>query len=170
MKVRTLALGALVLTACGQAAAAPAPARISLGQPVEAYRGKTLCEAGEAVVWSCNAKTRTISVCASKELTATTGYIQYRAGNPGKVELTYPAAKVHPRGRFTAGFYPQGNTSLDFRNGGYAYSVVEQLRSDEDEVIVEDPAGKMVSHTICNGGGGLNFSPDEMTTLGVTPH
>lgn len=117
-------------------------------------RPGSLCETREQTVWTCRAGARTISICASPDLNETEGYAQYRIGRPGALELEYPAGRVHPRGRFTYTLYPQGNQSLDFRNGGYDYRVFEDLRSPEDGVYVERD-GQTISEITCNGGEGF---------------
>ena len=139
----------------------------SAGEPVEGWHEPTLCEAGENVAWSCIAGARTISVCASRVLTADQGYIQYRAGRRGQIELAYPAERVHPRGLFKYEVYPQGDTALSFANGGYDYTVVEDLRSDEDLVLVAK-GGAEASRIVCNGGGaGIEIRGADL--LGIAP-
>lgn len=174
-----LGIAALALAACGPAAEpskdapglavdvadAPAPTPAAATR-AEAARGAatvaaaadlqpgSLCEAREQTVWTCKAGARTISICASRDLNETEGYAQYRIGRPGALELEYPATRVHPRGRFTYTLYPQGNQSLDFKNGGYDYRVFEDLRSPEDGVYVERD-GQTISEITCNGGEGF---------------
>lgn len=126
------------------------------GAPAAELRPGSLCEMQEQMVWSCQAGRRTISICASNPLNETEGYAQYRIGRPGALELEYPATRVHPRGRFVYTTYPQGNQTLDFKNGGYDYRVFEELRSHEDGVYVERN-GELVSQITCNGG--ENFEP-----------
>lgn len=119
-------------------------------------RPGSLCEMQEQMVWTCQAGRRTISICASNPLNETEGYAQYRIGRPGALEMEYPSTRVHPRGRFVYTTYPQGNQTLDFKNGGYDYRVFEDLRSQDDAVYVERN-GEPVSEIICNGG--ENFEP-----------
>src|SRR6187401_870618 len=52
----------------------------------------TLCEQTEKIVFSCpivNSR-KIVSLCSSKELTKEKGYLQYRFGVPGKIELEFP--------------------------------------------------------------------------------
>jgi hypothetical protein len=142
----------------------------SAGVPVESWHEATLCETGENVVWSCRTKRRTVSVCASRRMTATQGYFQYRAGQPGKLELVYPAQRVHPRGRFKYQLYIQGNTSLSFSSGGFSYSLVDDLRSPDDEVIVEK-GDKLISRSTCNNGGeGFSIVRPDLLGIADTPY
>jgi hypothetical protein len=145
------------------------PQATAAGDPVEGWHEKTLCEPGENVLWSCRAKARTISVCASRTLTPTQGYIQYRAGQPGALELQYPASRVHPRGLFTYSLYIQGNTSLSFTNNGYTYSLVDDLRSAEDQVIVSQ-GDRDISTITCNSGGGFNIQRPDLLGIAATPY
>jgi hypothetical protein len=99
---------------------------------------QTLCEGAERIVWSCHAGKKTYSVCASSDLSTSTGYMQYRVGTPIKIEFNYPASRVHPSGRFKLNMGPHG-ASLDFNNSGFSYSVAEEARGlplvfvDKDE-------------------------------------
>ena len=51
----------------------------------------TLCAKDERVIFACVLKqpAKIVSVCASKNVTSETGYLQYRFGLPGKVELEF---------------------------------------------------------------------------------
>lgn len=139
--------------AATRAEAARSAAAVATAAAADLQPG-SLCETRERTVWTCRAGARTISICASQDLNETEGYAQYRIGRPGALELEYPAGRVHPRGRFTYTLYPQGNQSLDFRNGGYDYRVFEDLRSPEDGVYVERD-GRTISEIACNGGEGF---------------
>jgi hypothetical protein len=73
-------LSCLALFAC-------APAFSAAAKP------PTLCLPDEQVLFSCvvNYKSRIVSLCASKSLAATTGYLQYRFGKAvDNVEMEYP--------------------------------------------------------------------------------
>src|SRR5688500_5940508 len=52
----------------------------------------TLCAKTERVIFACVLRrpAKIVSVCASKDLTRDTGYVQYRFGSPAKIELEYP--------------------------------------------------------------------------------
>lgn len=146
------------------------PSAPAVGVPAAEWTEPTLCTANENVVWSCRAKTRTISVCASRAITATSGYMQYRAGKPGKLELQYPETPAHPRGRFRYTLYIQGNESLEFSNKGYDYSVVEDLRSADDGVYVMKD-GAEIGRITCNGGGeGFHITRPDLLGMADTPY
>src|SRR5258708_2469424 len=55
-------------------------------------RSNSLCARGEQTIFSCAVKrsAKIVSLCASRQLTRERGYLQYRFGLPGKVELEFP--------------------------------------------------------------------------------
>ena len=76
----------------------------------------TLCSADEEVIFSCKTKRKMYEICASKDLSATSGYMQYRAGSNGKVEFVYPSHPEAPAGKFHFGLLARGAV-LSFQNG-----------------------------------------------------
>src|SRR6266480_5829555 len=64
---------------------------INAGVPGQ-LQSNSLCTKDERVVFSCPVKrpAKIVSVCASKDLTSEHGYLQYRFGLPGKIELEFP--------------------------------------------------------------------------------
>ncbi|WP_215796720.1 hypothetical protein [Rheinheimera oceanensis] len=96
-----------------------------------AYEPASLCSADEQVIFACEVKHKLLSVCASADVSHTSGYMQYRFGQPDKIELTYPATKVAPQGRFflsSAGFSGGGANIIRFNNSGYEYLVFDLMR------------------------------------------
>ena len=111
----------IALLAC--ALALPAAARAAPAEP------RFLCSADEQVVFGCAlGNKKQVSVCASPQMTATTGYLQYRYGTPAKVELAFPAERKPPKGLFffaNTGFSGGGASELHFRIGEYDYFVYD---------------------------------------------
>src|SRR6478672_5689557 len=62
----------------------------------------TLCAKDERVIFSCPVKrpAKIVSVCAAKNLTSDQGYLQYRFGLPGKIELEYPKDRKGTQEKF----------------------------------------------------------------------
>jgi hypothetical protein len=60
------------------------------GAPTAASAAPTLCQAGERPVFACPVGKKRLSVCASKDLAPGRGYLVYRFGKPGRIELEYP--------------------------------------------------------------------------------
>jgi hypothetical protein len=109
------------------------------------YPLSPLCTHDEIPLWSCERGTRVFSLCSSRKVTRTTGYIQYRAANAGKVEMIYPSEKVPPLNFFAYSSFANGNTSIDFTNNGYVYSIFDPLRGKSSiSVTPPEPAKKRV--------------------------
>jgi hypothetical protein len=71
------------------------------GLAASASSAQTLCAADENALYSCKIGKRLASVCASKDLSDHSGYLQYRFGaSPQKLELVYPSDKRHPKTAF----------------------------------------------------------------------
>ena len=87
------------------------------------------CSDSEVEIWSCVKKEKFYSICASKNLGAEVGYMQYRAGKIGKIEFTYPSTKIHPKGKFTFGLLARG-ASISFANGEFRYFINELLTGE----------------------------------------
>jgi hypothetical protein len=88
----------------------------------------TLCEKNETVIFSCGMRqsTKILSLCGSKELGQQQGYVQYRFGQPGKVELEYPASRQNTQSAFTYARYTRPLVTylaLRFETNGYKYAI-----------------------------------------------
>jgi hypothetical protein len=96
-----------------------------------------------------------ISVCASKDLAADRGYLQYRFGLPDKVEVAVPADRsVAPANSALSGtlvFSGGGGDYLRFKAGDYDYVVYTAIGKgwgEKDGVAIEKN-GKRLSHVSC---------------------
>lgn len=77
---------------------------------------ETLCEQQEQVIFSCSLGKKTVSVCASADLSASSGYLQYRFGRKTAIELAFPVLPPSaPAARFVQA------RSLMFSGGGGGY-------------------------------------------------
>lgn len=92
----------------------------------------SLCKAGETVVWSCSERGSIYSVCASPDLTKSSGYMQYRAHNPRLGNLEFPKKILHPKGNFEYISSANGDAALEFTVNGVTYSIVDPLRSNSE--------------------------------------
>jgi hypothetical protein len=72
------------------------------------------CAKDESVIFNCSTGKKTGSVCASKAISTTSGYLQYRFGRLGAPELTIPIDMKLPSADI------QANT-LIYSGGGGAY-------------------------------------------------
>lgn len=109
-------------TVASPTAAAPAatPAAVeSAPTPAAPGDGRSLCAAGESVVFSCtlSGDKKFASLCASKGVSDQAGYVYFAQGAAGHADFVYPADKSAPAGRFKRSHLGFGGGS-----GGFAYS------------------------------------------------
>jgi len=100
----------------------------------------TLCAKDERVIFSCAVKkpARIVSVCASKDLTSERGYLQYRFGLPGKIELEFPKDRKGTQEKFQYTHYFRAQfdmTSINFTIDGYEYSVFDDYNGEEKPAV-----------------------------------
>lgn len=99
------------------------------------------CRAGERIVLTCAlAKGRRIGLCASADLSATGGYLQYRATRDGTVELGYPAEREGSRLAFRLAHYFRYQVdrwSVRFSNKGFTYVVFANSEADATPAVRE---------------------------------
>ncbi|MFG1426325.1 hypothetical protein [Roseixanthobacter glucoisosaccharinicivorans] len=123
-------LSAVALGLAAFAAATLAPAFLSPAAAGPAGPAGTLCNADEAVIFSCPAGARTLSICASGDLGGDSGVVLYRYGRPGRLEITYPDPAVPPVQAFTAGrlmFAGGGGAWFRFEKGPFRYTVFNAI-------------------------------------------
>jgi hypothetical protein len=93
----------------------------------------TLCQPDEQVLFSCavKLKDRIVSLCAAKDLSATKGYLQYRFGTSGKIELQFPETRENSQKALHYGHYFRAQvdqTRIYFTKDKYLY----ELFTDEE--------------------------------------
>jgi hypothetical protein len=125
--------------------------------PALAAQPPTLCTRQEVPVISCllNNK-KTVSLCASKDLDASRGYMQYRLGtNSSLIELKFPKEKIHPKTNFkteSQGISHGGMTAYSFHKGAYRYSIFDtSTPAGESAGVIVNRQGKRVAFLKCNG-------------------
>jgi hypothetical protein len=125
-----------------------------LAAPV--WAAESHCRAQERIVFSCSLGKKTVSVCASADLSATSGYLQYRFGPKGAFELAFPdltkatPAASHVQAR-TLMFAGGGGGYLRFVNGAHHYIVYTAIGKGwgtKDGVAVEKN-GQLVTNLEC---------------------
>lgn len=131
--------------------------------------GAGLCAADERVVFSCPTRrsNKTLSLCASRTLAKDRGYLQYRFGVPGKLELEFPKDRegslrlFHYNHYFRARF---DQSSVTFANEGTQYSVFNDYNGEEkperiDQGVTVTPAGGGKDVTLlCAGRAKVDFA------------
>lgn len=137
-----------------------------------AFAAGTHCTQAEDTVFSCNLGRKTVSVCAAKTLSATSGYVQYRFGVLGKPELTYPQLNVTAKSVIQARtlmFSGGGGAYLRFNNGPTSYIVYSAIGKgwgNKDGVAVER-AGKTLAHFDCQDVPMSQMGADFFTRAGL---
>lgn len=133
----------LSLLACAAAIASHAPAVHKAGATRSPNISKlrwlhtnTLCAKSERVIFACVLRrpAKIVSVCASKDLTRDTGYLQYRFGSPAKIELEYPKERTGTQQKFEYTHYFRAQVDLNeinFSVDGVNYSVVDDYNGEE---------------------------------------
>jgi len=130
--------------------------------------GRSLCDKGEKIVFSCQLKrpAKIVSLCSSPVLTKDRGYLQYRFGLPGKIELVFPEQRDHSQQSFQYKHYFRYQvdmTQISFTSGSYTYSVFDDYNGEEKPaksqqgVAVTPPEGKDVT-MVCLGRATANFA------------
>ncbi len=119
-------------------AARTASRSVEIGDPGQ-LQPNTLCAKDERVIFSCPVKrpAKIVSVCASKDLTSDHGYLQYRFGLPGKIELEYPKDRQGTQQKFKYSHYFRAQfdlTEIGFTIDGYEYSVFDDYNGEEKPV------------------------------------
>lgn len=98
-------------------------------------KAKSLCQADEQTIWSCQTtKNKLASVCASKDLTEDKGFVQYRFGVLGKVELEFPKDRKDSQKAFKYSRYTRPLVTmltLSFENNGVLYEIHDDDNSEE---------------------------------------
>jgi hypothetical protein len=97
---------------------------------------ETLCLPSEKIIFNCEIsnKHKFASVCASPDLTNSKGYLQYRFGNPKKLELVYPNNKENSQNLFYFRLlhpYQSFVKELTFKSGAYFYTIAIYEVSEE---------------------------------------
>jgi hypothetical protein len=96
---------------------------------------RTLCQEDERVVFSCPVQggTKIVSLCGAQHLTAQDGYLQYRFGRVGRVELEFPAQRQDTQGLFRYAHYFRYQVermTVSFDTQGYTYTLFDAYEGD----------------------------------------
>lgn len=117
-----------------------------------ALQGDSLCAKTEHIIFSCRVKrsakgaakrpakrlaqppAKIVSLCASSDLDKGHGYLQYRFGLPGRIELEFPKSRQGTQQMFTYTHYFRYQfdlTEISFNIDGYEYSVFDDYNGEE---------------------------------------
>src|SRR5712691_1624060 len=142
MRVPTLliSLAVIVLSVVAGSNRSPSAAAPKASPQPTTQQPNTLCAKDERVIFSCPVKRppKIVSVCASKDLTSDRGYLQYRFGLPGKIELEYPKDRTGTQQKFHYTHYFRAQFDLNdigFTIDGYEYSVFDDYNGEEKPAV-----------------------------------
>jgi hypothetical protein len=142
MRIPTLlfVLAAVVICFASSVNRSPSSAASTASPQTSARQPNTLCARDERVIFSCLVKrpAKIVSVCASKDLTSDRGYLQYRFGLAGKIELEYPKDRQGTQQKFHYTHYFRAQfdlTEIGFTIDGYEYSVFDDYNGEEKPAI-----------------------------------
>jgi hypothetical protein len=102
----------------------------------------SLCAKTEHIIFSCLVKragkgqglTKIASLCASADLDKDHGYLQYRFGLPGKVELEFPDSRTGTQQKFQYTHYLRYQvdlTEINFAIDDYQYQIFDDYNGEE---------------------------------------
>ena len=111
-------------------------------QTGSAMQANSLCAKNEHIIFSCavNRTAKIVSLCASSDFAKERGYLQYRFGLPGKIELEFPKERQGTQQKFQYSHYFRAQvdlTEITFTIGGYEYSVFDNYNGEERPAISE---------------------------------
>jgi hypothetical protein len=114
------------------------------------------CQDGEQALFACSAGRKQVAVCASRDFSASTGYVQYRYGKPDRAELVLPRAPQAPASSASSGalaFSGGGGGWLRFNAGDTEYVVFSAVSSSwgEKSGVVVERGGKRLRAIACSG-------------------
>ena len=138
----------------------------------------SLCKPNERVVFSCSTGEHIASVCASKVLSKTKGYLQYRNGRRDAIDLAYPDISAKPADVFLSGalmFSGGGGGWLRFEQGPFAYTIFTAIGKwgaagapSEVAGVAVQKAGKEFASFPCRTEPESEIGPELFETLGLT--
>lgn len=153
----------LAATIAALAAAGPTPqARAS---PVD-------CAAPERTLFACTTGSKKVAVCASAQLSATTGSVQYRFGRSDAVQLAYPPEGANWRAVTRGGvlmFSGGGGSFLAFSRRDHRYVVYTAIGrgwGSKAGVVVER-RGKRIASLACRGEVTSVLGPELFAQAGI---
>jgi hypothetical protein len=106
------------------------PSRAQMPAPV----APSLCEPNETVLFNCQVRTGTGSLCATKKLATQSAQILYRFGSRRCLQMTFPTNSDTTNRSISASYMqiPGGGEShVTFTRGGYSYVLYDAMYNVE---------------------------------------
>jgi len=116
-------------------AAALCAAALSLAAPVVAAEPENLCGPGETVWFGAALKGtgQLVSLCGLPPAAGAPGWVEFRKGKPGAIDLRYPAERAGSFKKFLYRRYTRPRTTylkIEFARDGLAYAILEFFEAD----------------------------------------
>jgi hypothetical protein len=129
------------------------------------------CSSAEQTLFSCSTGSKIVSVCATQDLSAGAGAVQYRFGPMGSPELRHPPAadwRRSTRGGVLT-FAGGGGAYLAFARGPYRYVVYTAIGRGwgEKAGVVVEKSGKRVASLRCRDKEISELGPDLFARAGI---
>lgn len=104
--------------------------------------GSMHCRDKERVIFSCQVgrEGKFVSLCAAPVFAGDEGYLQYRYGRPGAIELQFPSERSASLGKFRTAHYFRAKVDrreLTFSNGGVTYAVFSYFDNEDGKSRTE---------------------------------
>jgi hypothetical protein len=137
-----------------------------------AQAAATLCADAETVLFSCPAGNKTVSVCASKDLDKSIGYLQYRFGPKAAPEIQIPKEKKHPDASVksnTLVFSGGGGAYLRFTQNGFDYVIYTASGKGwgTKQGVAVKQGEKLVVNVKCTQAAQTELGPDWFAKAGL---
>ncbi|MCS7080858.1 MAG: hypothetical protein NZ585_12535 [Chloracidobacterium sp.] len=130
-------------------------------------RGRMLCAGKERLFFGAvTTSGKMVCLCGSPNLTAEQGYLQYRFGRPGRVELEYPTERAGSQRLFYYAHYARYQrewASVRFKNNEYNYRIYYSYDGEAGRPTIEYG----LSVYLGEGDKGTNFLLRRNTVVGA---
>lgn len=132
----------------------------------------SLCPDALRTVFSCRTGAKTISVCASADLSRNSGFLQYRFGTPQRTELVLPTTREGWRETTRAAvlsYSGGGGATIIFRNGDYRYIVYTAIGHGWGRTagVVVDQHERRIASLRCSGEVRSELGPELFDAAGI---
>ncbi len=102
----------------------------------------TLCNEKERVIFSAavQGSEKLVSICGSRQLDSRRGYLQYRFGRPGQIEMEFPRTRENTQPQFSYTRYTRPRVTyltLKFETNGYRYSIHQDHDAEQEPARLE---------------------------------
>jgi hypothetical protein len=126
----------------------------AFGQSAANGLERTHCQANEQILFSCKVgQEKIVSICASKNLSSSSRYVQYRFGKSGALELQYPDNLKGSFDRFRFSSVPYsggGEAHIRFSNKNFEYIIYDrEVKSNEAVGVLVRQGKQSVSQRKC---------------------